>query len=274
MSPIERFTVRQLRAAAAATAAGACLFSAGAGAQPADADLPAPTAEDRAAAFPDVGNVDPREMMPGNPFNTFVLVDELEQRNADGADITSWDVTAWAGRNLHRLWIRSEGERSAGHTDGAELDLLWGRSFAPWWDFVAGVREDFRPEPARSWAAFGIQGLAPYRFEIEATAYMGEGGQRAARVKTEYELLMTNRLILQPLVEFNWYAQDDPRYDIGAGLADAEVGLRLRYEIRREIAPYIGVTRERKLGRTADLVRAAGEDTSETQFVAGIRLWF
>jgi copper resistance protein B len=272
MSALARLDGRWVLAAAAAAASA--FWACGAAAQPAAPDLPPPTAEQRAAAFPDVGGVNPRKMMPENPFTTFVLVDELEQRDADGGDITSWDVTASAGRNFNKLWVRSEGERQSGRTDSAELSLLWGRSFAPWWDFVAGMREDFRPEPSRTWAAFGVQGLAPYRFEIEATAYLGEGGQTSARVKTEYELLMTNRLILQPLLELNWYADDAPRYDIGAGLADAELGLRLRYEIRREIAPYIGVTRERKLGRTADLARAAGEHTTETQFVVGIRLWF
>ena len=248
-----------------------------AAAQPAgDAYVPPLTDEDRAAAFPDVGDMNVREMMTANPLLTFVLFDQLEAQDGDSGDLLSWNITGWSGRasRLHRLWFRSEGERESGRTDGAELEVLWGKSFARWWGFVAGVRQDFRPSPDQSWAAFGLQGLAPYRFEIEATAYVGEAGQTAARLEAEYELLITNRLILQPRVELNWYGDDDPVRGVGSGLSNAEVGLRLRYEFRREVAPYIGLVRERKFGGTEDLVRAAGEDPKDTRLVAGIRLWF
>lgn len=246
-------------------------------AQPVGAYTPPPlTAEDRAAAFPDVGDMDVREMMTANPLLTFVLFDQLEAQDAEGGDMLSWDVTGWSGRapSLNRLWFRSEGERESGRTDRAELELLWGHSFARWWDFVAGVRQDFRPSPDQSWAAFGIQGLAPYRFELGATGYIGEAGQAAARLEAEYELLITNRLILQPRIELDWFRDDDPRRGIGSGLAEGEVGLRLRYEFRREVAPYIGLVRARKFGDTADLARAAGADPKDTRLVAGIRLWF
>jgi copper resistance protein B len=212
--------------------------------------------------------------MHEDPFTAFVLFDRLEAQRADVSDNAVWDVEAWAGHSLSRLWIRSEGERRRGRTEDADLELLFGRAFSRWWDYVAGVRRDFSPEPGATWAAFGVHGLAPYRFEIDATAYLGEGGRTAARVETEYELLMTNRLILQPRVELDWYGDDAPRRGIGAGLADAEIGLRLRYEIRREIAPYVGISRASKIGRTADLARAAGEDPRETRIVAGVRFWF
>jgi copper resistance protein B len=234
-----------------------------------------PTAAERAQAFPDLG--DSAHAMHEDPFTTFVLFDRLEvqrSEHAEGADTADWDVEAWAGHSLSRLWIRSEGERRDGRTEDADLELLFGRAFSPWWDYVAGVREDFRPDPSTAWAAFGVHGLAPYRFEVDATAYLGEGGRTAARVETEYELLMTNRLILQPRIELNWYGDDMPRHGIGAGLADAEIGLRLRYEIRREVAPYVGISRASKIGRTADFARAAGEDPRETRIVAGIRVWF
>jgi copper resistance protein B len=220
------------------------------------------------------GGLDARHTMPENPFNTFVLFDQLEAQSADSGDVLSWDLKAWAGRDFNKIWLRSEGERRAGDTEHAELQLLWGHTVARWWDLVAGVRRDFRPGPGESWGAVGIQGLAPYRFELEATAYAGESGRTAARLEAEYELLMTNRLILQPRVEVNWYGREDRSRGIGTGLADAGVGLRLRYEFRREVAPYIGVVREKKFGRTADLARAAGGDAGDTRLVAGIRLWF
>ncbi len=237
-------------------------------------DIPPVTPTARDAAFPDLGDMDMRSMMREDPFNTLILFDQLEAQAADGSDVLSWDVKGWAGRNLDRLWIRSEGEKRAGTTEHAELQLLWGRSFARWWDFVAGVRHDFRPSPDQTWAAVGVQGLAPYRFDLEATAFIGESGRAAARLEAEYDLLITARLILQPLIEVNWYSQDDPRRGIGAGLSTAEASLRLRYELRREVAPYVGILFTKKFGATADFARAAGVESSDTRLVAGVRLWF
>lgn len=236
-------------------------------------DVPSVTPDERAAAFPDLGGMHVHDTMLESPFNTFVRLDELEAQDADD-EILKWDLDAWFGRELGRLWLRSEGERSGGATETAELELLWGRTFAPWWTYVAGVREDFEPNPERTWAAIGLQGVSPYRFDIEATGYVGEGGRTAARVEARCEVLFTNRLILQPLVELDWYGQDDPGRGIGSGLASGEIGLRLRYEIRREVAPYIGIVREKKFGSTADFARAAGVDPDDTRLVAGVRLWF
>jgi copper resistance protein B len=213
-------------------------------------------------------------MMDEDPFNRFMLFDRLEAQDGEHGEILSWDFQSWIGRSARRVWIKSEGERESGTTERAELQLLWGRPIARWWDVVAGVRQDFRPGPSQGWAAFGIQGLAPYRFDIEATAFVGEGGRTAARLEAEYEFLITNRLILQPLVEFDWYGEDDAARGIGSGLSSVESGLRLHYEFRREIAPYIGLTRERTFGHTADLARAAGIDTRATRLVAGVRVWF
>jgi copper resistance protein B len=235
---------------------------------------PPVTAADRAAAFPDLSGMHVEHSTLDDPLVKLVLLDRLEAQNADGGSLLRWDLESWIGHSLSKLWIRTEGERQAGDTERAELELSWGKSFSRWWELVAGAREDFAPGPAQSWAAVGVRGTAPYRFELEGTAYIGEGGQAALRFKSHYELLVTNRLILQPLAELNWYAQRDTLRGIDSGLADAEIGLRLRYEIRREIAPYVGLVTERKLGGTADLARAAGHDPSDTRLVAGIRLRF
>ena len=172
------------------------------------------------------------------------------------------------------MWIRSEGERRAGETERAELELLWGHGFARWWELVAGARADFAPGADQAWAAVGVRGVAPYGVRLEATSYLGDGGRTALRVDMRYELLVTNRLILEPSLELDWQGEADPERGLGSGLTDAALGLRLRYEIRREVAPYVGLVGQRSFGGTADFVRAAGRDRDETRLVAGIRVWF
>jgi copper resistance protein B len=139
---------------------------------------------------------------------------------------------------------------------------------------VSGVRQDFKPGAPQTWAALGVQGMALYNLETKATAFMGEGGQTAVRLEGDYDILLTNRLILQPKAELNVYGQNDPQRGIGSGLSSTEAGLRLRYEIRREFAPYLGVTWNRTYGKTADYANAEGEDRSEARLVLGVRLWF
>lgn len=209
-----------------------------------------------------------------DPFNRSFKVDELEWFDADAATNLRWDVDMWAGYALNKLTLRTEGEESNGNTERAELQLLWTRSFARWWDVVAGARTDFAPGPGKNWAAFGVQGLAPYRFDLEATAFLSDGGDSAARVEADYDLLITKRLILQPKVELNWYGQTDLSRGQSAGLSSGEAALRLRYEFRREVAPYIGLVHERLWGDNADAARAAGLDAEDTSLVAGIRLRF
>ena len=133
--------------------------------------------------------------------------------------------------------------------------------------------QDVRPGPAQTWAAVGIQALAPYWFKVEVTAYIGAGGRTHFRFETEYELLLTNRMILQPLVEVEIYGKSEPERDIGAGLAAANVGLRLRYEFRREFAPYVGITWDRKFFATGEAAKAAGEKTGGARLILGLRLW-
>lgn len=242
-------------------AAGAALLALGGLVHAQDSEAPAPVGV-------------PAHSMLEDPFNRWLLLDELETHEQGGSRELAWDATFWAGYTFNKLLVRTEGEKRGGTTETADLELLWSHAVARWWDVVAGARADLEPGPTESWAAFGVRGLAPYRFGLEATAYLGEGGRSAARLEAEYELLITPRLILQPQLELDWYGQADEARGVGPGLATAEAALRLRYEFRREVAPYVGLVRERKLGATADRARAAGEDADDTRLVAGVRLRF
>ncbi|MDD1136076.1 copper resistance protein B [Pseudomonas sp. TNT2022 ID233] len=232
--------------------------------------IPALTDADRAAVFTSHAG----HQVHDSAINTYFLADKLEWQDADDASTLAWDLSGWIGGDIDRLWLRSEGKRSNGKTEDAEIQALWGHAISPWWDVVSGVRQDFKPGAPQTWAAFGLQGMALYNFEAEATAFLGENGQSAVRLEGDYDILLTNRLILQPTAELNVYGKNDPQRGIGSGLANTEAGLRLRYEIRREFAPYIGVTWNRTYGHTADYAREEGEDRSEARLVLGVRLWF
>jgi copper resistance protein B len=232
--------------------------------------IPPVTDEDRAAAFPqDLHG----HAVHDRGVNYLVLFDQLEWQGT-GSGGANVENTTWIGGDINRFWFRGEVESEDGELESASLDGLWGHSFTRWWDVVAGVRQDFRPGDPQTWAAFGIQGLAPQWFEVQATGYLGAGGQTQAHLEAEYELLVTNRLILQPLLELEMYGKDDPERGIGAGLSSLEAGLRLRYEIRRELAPYVGVTWDRRLFGTGDYARAAGEEAGRVRFAVGLRTWF
>ena len=203
-----------------------------------------------------------------------VLLDQLDWRDGGGSSALAWDAEAWYGTDYNKLWLKTEGERSGGTTQDARIEAFWDYTIARWWNLQTGVRHDLGEGPSRDWAAVGVEGLAPYFFQIEATAYVGDAGRTAARFKADYELLFSQRLILQPEIELNAYGKSDPEKRIGSGISDLQLALRLRYEIRREVAPYIGVAWVKQFGNTADLVRASGEDTSDLQALAGIRIWF
>jgi copper resistance protein B len=232
--------------------------------------IPPLTDTDRAAVFTSPGG----HQVHDSKINTYFLADKLEWQNADDGSTLAWDLSGWIGGDIDRLWLRSEGVRSNGKTEDAEIQALWGHAISPRWDVVSGVRQDFKPGAPQTWAAFGLQGMALYNFEAEATAFIGEGGQSAVRLEGDYDILLTNRLILQPTAELNIYGKNDPQRGIGSGLANTEAGLRLRYEIRREFAPYIGVTWNRTYGNTADYAREEGNDRSEARLVLGVRMWF
>lgn len=202
-----------------------------------------------------------------------LLVDRLEWVNSSpgGGD---YDATAWFGNSYDRLVLKAEGEFSRGRMLDARTELLWGHAIATYWDTQLGIRNDSGEGPSRNWLAFGVRGLAPYWFEVDLTAYVGNDGRTALRAAAEYELLLTQRWILQPHLEMNLYGKDDPERGVGSGLSDLSLGLRLRYELKRQFAPYVGVVWGGKYGQTADYARAAGEKTSEATWVAGLRFWF
>lgn len=232
--------------------------------------IPPLTDADRHAAFPDVH----LHHQHGTRVNDFWMLDRLEVSDADPGTALGWEASAWMGGDVQRLWLRSEGEAVDGRVEHGDVEVLYGRGVRAWWDVVAGIRQDFGEGPSRTWAAFGVQGLAPYKFEVAATAYVGQGGRTAARVEADYDTLFTNRLILQWRAEANAYGKADPMAGIGSGVSTLEAGLRLRYEVTRQFAPYIGIQHERALGNTADLRRAAGHGANDTRVVAGLRLWF
>ena len=198
--------------------------------------IPPVTDADRAAAFPDVDV----SAVHATAVNYFVLFDQLEWQGDVNGGGMNWDSKGLIGGDKDRLWFRAEGQAENGRLGDAEAHLFYGRAIARWWDVVVGLRQDLRPGPAQSWLALGVQGLAPYWFEVEATAYLGAGGQTAARFEAEYELLFTNRLVLQPLVELNLYGKTNAERGIGAGVSAFDAGLRIRYEFRREFAPRSG----------------------------------
>ncbi len=231
--------------------------------------IPALTDADRAAVY----NAPGGHQVHDSGVNSMLLINQLEWQGGDG-NAQSWDIKGWVGGDIDRLWLRSEGERSAGRTESAEAQALWGHAIGPWWDVVGGMRQDFKPGDSQTWAAFGLQGMALYNFEAEATLFVGESGHTAARLEGDYDILLTNRLILQPTAELNFYAQNDPQRGVGSGLAESELGLRLRYEVRREFAPYVGLSWNRTYGQTAQYARDEDEDINQLRWVVGVRLWF
>jgi copper resistance protein B len=200
--------------------------------------------------------------------------DRVEYRAREGGDGYLWDVQGYYGGDIDKLWFKSEGEGSFDEEiEGAEVQALYSRAIAPFFDLQAGVRQDFAPRD-RTYAVIGIQGLAPYQFEIDAAAFLSSKGDLTARIEAELDQRITQRLILQPRAEVNLSAQDIPELGIGSGLDTAELGIRLRYEFAREFAPYIGVEQEWRVGQSADYARANGEDPSVTNYVIGLRFWF
>lgn len=216
--------------------------------------------------------------MDDNPVLAKVMLDRLELRVTDGSDVLNWEGQGWLGTDLNKLWIKMEGERRGSVTEDAEIQALYSRAIAPFWDVQIGARRDFQPTSApgsdRTWGVIGLQGLAPYFFEINSALFVGESGRTGLRLEAEYELLFTQRLILTPAVEINFYGQNDVDTGTGSGLSDIEAGLRLRYEIRREFAPYIGVNWNRKYGNSADFADAEKNDVEDVQWVLGVRAWF
>jgi copper resistance protein B len=236
----------------------------------AHAPLPAVSAADRAAAFPDLAP----HSMSDDAIHSTTVFNRLETSQADQRRNLHWEARTWIGTDTRRVWLRSEGERARGRTRAADLEALYGRSLSPWWDVVVGVRESVGAGPSQTWAAIGVMGTAPQKIDVAATWYIGGQGRSAARLEAERELLLSNRLILQPRLELEFADRADPVRGIGAGLGKADLGLRLRYEITRQFAPYVGVARERAFGRTAEWRERDSEPQAGWSVVAGVRVWF
>jgi copper resistance protein B len=245
---------------------------------PGDAPAPPATHDRSADRFysPDqmaAAEADMMGMHGGLKFHQ-LMFNLAEYQTRKGGDGYRWVAEGWYGGDINRLFVKTEGEGAVhGPVEAAEVQALYSRAIDPYWNLQLGVRQDIRPGPTRTYATAAIEGLAPYWFEAEAALFLSNKGDLLARAEAYYDQRLTQRLVLQPRAELNFAAQDVPENRIGAGLSSAELGLRLRYEIRREFAPYVGLSWERQIGRSARLARNAGDGTGSTSVVVGIRFW-
>jgi copper resistance protein B len=215
-----------------------------------------------------------RAAEPGQIF-TFFQAEQLEYRSGTGSDGFAWEVEGWIGTDDHKARIKAEGEKpNGGKLEKGEFQLLYSRRISDFFDAVAGVRQDIKPNPDRTFAVFGMQGTAPYMIEIDAAAFVSHEGEVSARLKADTDWLVTQRLILQPSAEINLAVQSVKERDVGSGVHSVGAGVRLRYEIVREFAPYVGFHWERKLGQAADYAREDRDTVESRSVVAGVRFWF
>ena len=205
-----------------------------------------------------------------------IMIDRFERDFTDKGDFTYIEGQGWVGSSTNRLWLKGEGTRLHGNTEDANLEAYYSHAISAYWDVQAGVRQDFSSGdiPSREWLGFGVQGLAPYKFDTSITTYVGQSGRTAMRLQGEYDFYITQRLIFWPELELNLYDKNDPARRLGRGLSDARLALRLRYEIRREFAPYVGVQWTKKFAQTADYARDDGDPDHDMQFVIGLRMWW
>ena len=212
----------------------------------------------------------------GSQSTTLFIAERLEYQSNEGDPELAWEGHGWAGGDLHKLWFKSQGEYATEEDrfERAEVQALYSRAVSPFWDLQAGIRHDIKPDPSRTYAAIGVQGLAPYWFELDGAFFLSNKGDLSARLQAEYDIRLGQRLILQPRVELDVAFSDDDDVGLGSGLSEAEAGLRLRYEITREFTPYVGLSWARAFGDTADIQRDDREQTNRVSFVAGIRFWF
>jgi copper resistance protein B len=209
------------------------------------------------------------------PVLAHVIFNQLEGRWNGSNTQFRWEGQGWVGTDYDKLWIKSEGTlQSNGTLDDGQHQFLYARAISTYFDLQGGLRSDIDSRPTRNWAAFGAQGLAPYLFDLEVTSFVSGEGHLAAKLEASYDLLLTQRLILQPQIEVNLYSKADPARLVGAGFSDIDTGLRLRYEISRKFAPYLGIVYEGKFGQTASYAKRTGESTGDFRFAFGVRLWF
>ena len=221
----------------------------------------------------DFGPIAPPKMM-GNGIMSSVLINQLEASSRHGQINSSYDVDAWLGTDWNRLALKAEGEAADSILEEARTELLWRKPVDTFWNTELGVRHDSGKEKRRTWLALGIDGMSPYWIDLGGTLYLANQNRAAVRLEATYDWRITQRVFLQPTVEANLYSKNDAERDIGKGLSDLQAGLRLRYEVRRQFAPYIGVEATRHYGKTADMLRVKGESISNTVAVAGVRIWF
>jgi copper resistance protein B len=203
-----------------------------------------------------------------DPLLFYLKADKLEVRDTDEGSLQVWELDAWLGYDLDKLWIKSSGERHKGEVESNEIDILYSRAISPFWDLQMGLRHEFRPKPAEDSIGIGVMGVAPYLFEIDANVFVNEDGDLNARLDAEYEYLFTQRLVLVPNLELDFNSADDNIRGVVSGLSTMELGLRLHYEIKREFSPYIGINYEKKFGNSVV------PKSSETQLLAGLSFWF
>jgi len=204
-----------------------------------------------------------------------VLFNVAEVQIRKGREAFEWDGEGWYGGDINRLWIKSQGEGEfGGPLERAEVQALYSRAIGPYFNLQGGIRYDVKPNPSRAYATLGIEGLAPSFFDLEGALFLSNKGEVLARAQGSYDQRITQRLILQPRAELNFAAQNSRSIGVGAGLSDAELGLRLRYDIRREFAPYVGIQYRRAFGRTRDYLRTEGRDVGGWSLLTGVRLWF
>ena len=211
-------------------------------------------------------------LMDGTRFGGFRM-NRMEQLFLDGTDAAGYDAQAWYGTSYDRLVLKAEGEVQEGSLEETNTELLWTHAIHSFWNTQVGVLNQTGVGPDRNWLALGIQGTAPYWFEVDATVYLGENGRSAFNMEAEYDLLLTQRVILQPRVEMNFYGKNDQATAIGSGLSDLSTGIRLQYQINRQLVPYAGVEQVRLYGQTARFSGVSNGD-SETRWLAGLRFWF
>lgn len=219
------------------------------------------------------GPLAPHQMGDQHHFGA-LLVDRLEAVHTNRNTSAAYDLKAWFGRDYDRAVFKAEGDVDQGKLQDARTEILWGHALTSYWDSQAGLRYDSGDGPSRSWLAFGVEGLSPYWFDVEATAYVGSENRTALRLAASYNMLFTQKLILKPQIEINFYGKNDAERGLGSGLSDITSGLRLRYEMHRQLAPYIGVEWQNKFGNSADYARLAGEKSNQTRLVAGVQFWF
>ncbi len=210
----------------------------------------------------------------GGMLQSKIMANLLEYQSRNGEGGYRWEGEGWWGGDIDRLVIRSEGTGGAGRVADAEVQALYSHAVGPYTDVQVGLRHDLNPTPSRTFLALGVRSLLPYQFDAGASVFISDKGQVLGRLEGSYDFLLTQRLALQPRAEFNFAAKDDAATGTGSGLSDAELGLRLRYEIRREFAPYIGVSWVRSFGGAANFAKAAGEKVETTSFLIGLRAWY